>query len=386
MPSLCSSLPMVRPGVPRSIEEGGELFFARFGAIGNGALREDGEEVGEPGVRDPHLFAVERVGLPVVGEHGPRACAQRVGAAGGLRKRVGADELAAGQLGQVLLLLLRRAVPDDRQRPDADVRGEDDGEAALLGDVVGDDGGGDLVHLQAAVLLGNVDGGKAKLGGLLEEAASDGKVLGLDLIGDGNDLVGGKLGRGLGDLALLFGEVFREEAVLRRGVGDEEGAAGKNSLVGGVRRDGRCGHHQAPSTGQQLYSLKDSGGAHASAYTHCYHAVPRFAARHLAQQRGRELGSGAAQRMAERDGSAVDVDFRRVDSKHLDDGERLSGKGFVQFDDVDLFQRQPRHLQRLRNGVDRADAHLLGIAARIGKGDEPCHRLDARARRHGWPT
>ena len=42
-----------------------------------------------------------------------------------------------------------------------------DGEAALLGDVLGDDGGGHLVHLQAAVLLGDIDGGEAEVGGLL---------------------------------------------------------------------------------------------------------------------------------------------------------------------------------------------------------------------------
>ncbi len=41
------------------------------------------------------------------------------------------------------------------------------GEAALLGDVLGDDGGGDLVQLEAAVLLGDVDGGETDLCGLL---------------------------------------------------------------------------------------------------------------------------------------------------------------------------------------------------------------------------
>ncbi len=38
----------------------------------------------------------------------------------------------------------------------------------------------DLVHLEAAVLLGDVDGGEAEIGGLLDEAAGDGEVLGLD--------------------------------------------------------------------------------------------------------------------------------------------------------------------------------------------------------------
>ena len=149
--------------------------------------------------------------------------------------------LPSASFGQVLLLLRRRAVPDDGQRADAGVRGEGDGEAALLGDVVGDDGGGHLVHLEAAVLLGDVDGGEAEVGGLLDEAAGDGEVLGLDLVGRGDDLVGGEVGGGLGDLALLFGEVFGEEAVGGGGVGDEEAAAGDDLLVGGSG-GGHCGH------------------------------------------------------------------------------------------------------------------------------------------------
>ncbi len=103
--------------------------------------------------------------------------------------------------------------------------GEGYGEAALLGDVVGDDGGGHLVHLEAAVLFGDVDGGEAEVGGLLDEAAGDGEVLGLDLVGGGDDLVEGEVGGGLGDLAVLLGEVLGEEAVRGRGVGDEEAAA-----------------------------------------------------------------------------------------------------------------------------------------------------------------
>ena len=151
------------------------------GPSGIGALREDGEEVGEAGVGDPHLLAVQRVGLAVGGEDGAGAGVDGVGAAGGLGERVGGDDLAGGDLRQVLLLLLGGAVPDERQRADADVRGEGDGEAGLLGDVLGDDGGGDLVHLEAAVLLGDVDGGEAEVCGFFEQAARDGEVLGLDL-------------------------------------------------------------------------------------------------------------------------------------------------------------------------------------------------------------
>ena len=92
----------------------------------------------------------------------------------------------------------------------------------------------DLVHLEAAVLLGDIDRGEAELGGLFQQAASDGEVLRLDLVGGGHDLVDGEVRGGLGDLLLLVGEVFREEAVGGGGVGDEEAAAGDVLRVGWI--------------------------------------------------------------------------------------------------------------------------------------------------------
>ncbi len=181
MPSLCSSLPMVKPGVPFSTRKA--VSFSHHSAragVGVGrhlAFGEDGEDVGEARVGDPHLLAVEGVGLPVGGEDGAGAGVEGVGAGGGFGERVGADEGAVGEFGEVLLFLLGGAVPDDGQSTYAGVGGEGYGEAALLGDVVGDDGGGHLVHLEAAVLFGDVDGGEAEVGGLLDEAAGDAKSL-----------------------------------------------------------------------------------------------------------------------------------------------------------------------------------------------------------------
>src|SRR6185312_8651440 len=116
-------------------------------------------------------------------------------------------------------------------------------------------------------------------------------------------------------------------------------------------------------------------GAHASAHTHGYHAVFGFAAGHLAEEGGGEFGPGAAERVAEGDGSSVDVDLRGVDAEYLDDGERLGGEGFVEFDDADVFERQACHLEDFRNGVDGADAHLFGVAACVGEGDQFCQWL-----------
>ena len=53
-------------------------------------------------------------------------------------------------------------------------------------------------------------------------------------VGGGHDLVDGEVRGGLGDLLVLVGEVFGEEAVGGRGVGDEEAAAGDALRVGGM--------------------------------------------------------------------------------------------------------------------------------------------------------
>ena len=57
---------------------------------------------------------------------------------------------------------------------------------------------------------------------------------------------------------------------------------------------------------------------------------------HLAEQRGGELGAGAAQRVAEGDGASVDVDAVRIEVEFPDDGQGLGGKGLVEFDQADL--------------------------------------------------
>ena len=129
-------------------EERRELLAVHF--------REDRKQVGEVGVGDPHLLAVEDVVLAVGREHGLGAAVQRVRAAGPLRQRVSTDHLGRCQLRQVLLLLLLGAEEDDRQRADAGVSAHRHDEAAALRHVLGDDGRRNFVHLGAAVIGGHV--------------------------------------------------------------------------------------------------------------------------------------------------------------------------------------------------------------------------------------
>ncbi len=100
------------------------------------------------------------------------------------------------------------------------------GEAGVLGDVVGDDGGGDLVHLQAAVGFGNLDAAQAQVAGLLQQIAGDGEVLVLDLLDVGKDLVDREFFRGLADELVLLGEIFGSEDFVRLALFEQKAAAG----------------------------------------------------------------------------------------------------------------------------------------------------------------
>ncbi len=71
MPSLCSSGPTTRPGDVAVDDEGGELVAAD--------LREHREDVGEAGVGDELLRAVQEVVAAVVREVRPRLRGERVG-------------------------------------------------------------------------------------------------------------------------------------------------------------------------------------------------------------------------------------------------------------------------------------------------------------------
>ena len=63
-------------------------------------------------------------------------------------------------------------------------------------------------------------------------------------------------------------------------------------------------------------------------------------------ERRQHARAARADRVAERDGAAVDVHARRIDAELAHDRERLRGEGFVQLEEIDLSTRQPRALER----------------------------------------
>ena len=101
------------------------------------------------------------------------------------------------------------------------------GKAGIFGNVIGDDGGSDFVHLEAAVGLGNFNSAEAEFACLLQQVAGDGEVLVFDLLCVGKDLVDSKFFCGLADELMLFSEIFRREYFLGA-AGLEQKAAARN--------------------------------------------------------------------------------------------------------------------------------------------------------------
>src|SRR5277367_5020815 len=77
------------------------------------------------------------------------------------------------------------------------------------------------------------------------------------------------------------------------------------------------------TTHDSVHSLVYPSRPHPSTNTHRNNPVLRLPSRHLAQKRSRQLGSSTAERMAERDGPSVDINFSRVDTEHLQHRQRL---------------------------------------------------------------
>src|SRR6185369_3234751 len=90
-----------------------------------------------------------------------------------------------------------------------------------------------------------------------------------------------------------------------------------------------------------------------------------------------ETRAGHPEGMADRDRAAIDVVLLGIDAKLVARVEALAGERFVELPEVDVVDLQAMTLQQLRHGEDRADAHLVRLAAGRGPGDETSHRIEA---------
>ena len=81
--------------------------------------------------------------------------------------------------------------------------------AAGNGEMLGDNSRRNLVHVRAAVLLRDIHIGDADFTRLLDQPARHRELLMLNLVRVGQNLIAGKILRGLRDLLVLFAQVFQ---------------------------------------------------------------------------------------------------------------------------------------------------------------------------------
>src|SRR5215212_3407198 len=128
-------------------------------------------------------------------------------------------------------------------------------------------------------------------------------------------------------------------------------------------------------TSAGLNTLDDHRNPLPSADARGGEAVALLAAAQLVENRQQEARAGGAERMAERDRAAVDVQLLLVDVELFRDREDLSRERFVDLDEVDVVELHPRALERELRRRGRADAHELGIAAGDAPGDDAAEGL-----------
>src|SRR6476620_12782833 len=122
--------------------------------------------------------------------------------------------------------------------------------------------------------------------------------------------------------------------------------------------------------------LEQSRAALAAADAHGDDAPLGLAATSLLQDVAGQSRAGHAEGVADRDRAAVDVVLLGIDAELVAGIETLAGKGLVELPDVDIVDLQAVALQQFRHGVDRAEAHLVRLAAGGGPGDEAAKRIE----------
>src|SRR5271169_1447991 len=126
--------------------------------------------------------------------------------------------------------------------------------------------------------------------------------------------------------------------------------------------------------------FKQTRRAHAAADAHGHHAVFRLAPPPFDQEMAGQSRAGHAVGMADRNRTAIDVEFVRIDAELVAAINHLNRIGLVELPEIDVVDLQPVPLEKPRNRRDRADAHLVRLNAGGHKTAEYAERLDAPLR------
>ena len=108
---------------------------------------------------------------------------------------------------------------------------------------------------------------------------------------------------------------------------------------------------------------------HTGTDTHAGHADLLVGALQLSHQGADLAGAGAAERVAEGDGTALGVDLLLGDAQLVDAPDALRGEGLVDLEDVDVVLGDAGLLKRDGDGLPGTDTHEQGLDAHHAGGD-----------------
>ncbi len=228
----------------------GELFAVDFG--------EYREDAGLAAVGDPHLLAVENVMRAIGRQIGASFGRKRVRSGLRFAEAVRGNHFAAGNPGQVFLLLRLRSEEQKRESPDARMSAMPAAEGAIARELLGDHHHGSEIHFHAAVAFRCENGFQPQGRGFAQQRNGDVEVAVLHCLDVRPHFVVEELACGAGNVVMLLGEVFRSKDVVRRLILYKKGPAG------GFRGD--CGCHQLTSF--RLYNLSKTPAAPCPPPTH----------------------------------------------------------------------------------------------------------------------
>src|SRR6266478_2404233 len=106
-----------------------------------------------------------------------------------------------------------------------------------------------------------------------------------------------------------------------------------------------------------LDDFEQPRSAHAATDAHGHHAVFGLAATSLDQKMSGQAGPGHAVGMADRDRTAVDVEFLGIDAQFVAAINHLDGIGLIQLPQIDIIDLQTMTLEQAGDRRHRADAH-----------------------------
>ena len=108
------------------------------------------------------------------------------------------------------------------------------------------------------------------------------------------------------------------------------------------------------------------------------HAAPLA----LEQRVASEAGARHTVGVADRDRAAVDVQLVHRDAERVGAIEHLDSECLVEFPQADVADLEAEALEQFGDGIDRADAHFVGLGACDGHTEIASERGKAALRRH----